>query len=216
MAEPGWYPQDDGSRRYWDGQAWTNQFQEPVTAAESVGARMSWLKTRTALGVGCGVLGLILGSAMAGGGGNDDSLTEKVSSLRAANTDLEADLSKVTESAQADQSEVDEQIADEVAKADAAAKEDQRKAVATAVALEKRKGDLRVRRAKAAAAAAARSLASSAEDSSDSGSSGSGTDPRFNTCGEANDNGYGPYREGADPEYDWYQDRDSDGVVCES
>ncbi|MFG1707863.1 thermonuclease family protein [Nonomuraea sp. M3C6] len=42
-----------------------------------------------------------------------------------------------------------------------------------------------------------------------------GTDPRFRTCGEANDAGYGPYVKGKDPEYDWYQDRDGDGVVCE-
>ena len=42
-----------------------------------------------------------------------------------------------------------------------------------------------------------------------------GNDPRFPTCGAANDAGYGPYRRGADPEYGWYQDRDGDGVVCE-
>jgi hypothetical protein len=41
-------------------------------------------------------------------------------------------------------------------------------------------------------------------------------DPQFGTCGEANDAGYGPYFQGADPEYDWYQDRDGDGAVCES
>jgi len=42
-----------------------------------------------------------------------------------------------------------------------------------------------------------------------------GTDPRFGTCKEAKANGYGPYTEGKDPEYDWYRDADSDGVVCE-
>jgi hypothetical protein len=41
------------------------------------------------------------------------------------------------------------------------------------------------------------------------------TDPRFRTCGAANDAGFGDYVRGVDPEYDWYQDRDSDGVVCE-
>ena len=40
-------------------------------------------------------------------------------------------------------------------------------------------------------------------------------DPRFDTCKEANAAGYGNYREGEDPEYDWYDDRDNDGVVCE-
>lgn len=41
------------------------------------------------------------------------------------------------------------------------------------------------------------------------------TDPQFRTCGEANDNGYGDYQAGVDPEYNWYQDRDNDGWVCE-
>ncbi|KQY56694.1 hypothetical protein ASD30_10290 [Nocardioides sp. Root140] len=42
------------------------------------------------------------------------------------------------------------------------------------------------------------------------------TDPQFGTCGEANDNGYGPYQSGVDTEYGWYDDRDGDGIVCES
>ncbi|MCW2904192.1 MAG: hypothetical protein JWO67_6457 [Streptosporangiaceae bacterium] len=42
------------------------------------------------------------------------------------------------------------------------------------------------------------------------------TDPHFGTCREANAAGYGPYRSGVDPEYDWYTDRDHDGVVCET
>jgi S1-C subfamily serine protease len=40
-------------------------------------------------------------------------------------------------------------------------------------------------------------------------------DPRFQTCREALRNGYGPYYDGVDPEYDWYIDSDSDGIVCE-
>jgi beta-lactam-binding protein with PASTA domain len=41
------------------------------------------------------------------------------------------------------------------------------------------------------------------------------TDPKFGTCGEANANGYGDYQRGVHDEYDWYQDRDGDGRVCE-
>ena len=41
------------------------------------------------------------------------------------------------------------------------------------------------------------------------------TDPQFDTCKDANAAGYGPYVQGQDPEYDWYRDRDGDGVVCE-
>lgn len=44
---------------------------------------------------------------------------------------------------------------------------------------------------------------------------GGGTDPRFGTCGEANAAGYGPYVRGENVEYDWYIDRDKDGVACE-
>ncbi len=43
-----------------------------------------------------------------------------------------------------------------------------------------------------------------------------GTDPRFGTCGEAIEHGYGNYVRGRDREYDWYIDGDSDGVACES
>ncbi len=46
-------------------------------------------------------------------------------------------------------------------------------------------------------------------------SGGAGLDPRFDTCAQANAAGYGPYYKDADPEYDWYQDRDHDGIDCE-
>ena len=44
---------------------------------------------------------------------------------------------------------------------------------------------------------------------------GGGTDPRFDSCGDALDAGYGQYVRGVDLEYDWYRDGDGDGVVCE-
>ncbi|QNN51691.1 excalibur calcium-binding domain-containing protein [Nocardioides mesophilus] len=44
---------------------------------------------------------------------------------------------------------------------------------------------------------------------------GTGLDPQFATCADAIAAGYGPYVQGQDPEYDWYTDGDSDGVVCE-
>jgi hypothetical protein len=42
-----------------------------------------------------------------------------------------------------------------------------------------------------------------------------GLDPRFSTCKEAKAAGYGPYRRGVDPEYQWYRDGDGDGITCE-
>ncbi len=50
---------------------------------------------------------------------------------------------------------------------------------------------------------------------SSGGSGGADLDPRFDYCYQATAAGYGPYFEGTDPEYDWYTDGDSDGVVCE-
>ena len=47
------------------------------------------------------------------------------------------------------------------------------------------------------------------------GSQVAGRDPMFRTCRDAKANGYGPYQEGVDPEYKWYDDRDHDGWVCE-
>lgn len=47
-------------------------------------------------------------------------------------------------------------------------------------------------------------------------SAGSAIDPRFDTCGAANAAGFGPYQRDVDPEYEWYIDRDRDGVACES
>ena len=44
---------------------------------------------------------------------------------------------------------------------------------------------------------------------------GSKLDPQFRTCRAAKAAGYGPYYRGVDPEYDWYVDRDGDGIVCE-
>jgi hypothetical protein len=40
-------------------------------------------------------------------------------------------------------------------------------------------------------------------------------DPRFPSCAQARQSGYGGYVRGQDPEFDWYRDGDQDGVVCE-
>ncbi len=53
------------------------------------------------------------------------------------------------------------------------------------------------------------------QESTAGGSSEDELDPRFRTCGLAKENGFGPYVEGIDPEYEWYRDGDNDGTVCE-
>jgi hypothetical protein len=47
------------------------------------------------------------------------------------------------------------------------------------------------------------------------GTGGGGLDPKFSYCYEAQARGFGPYIRGTDPEYFWYRDGDSDGMVCE-
>lgn len=42
-----------------------------------------------------------------------------------------------------------------------------------------------------------------------------GLDPRFSTCKEAIKHGYGNYKKGVNPEYEWYRDSDGDGIACE-
>jgi hypothetical protein len=44
---------------------------------------------------------------------------------------------------------------------------------------------------------------------------GAGLDRRYPTATEAKAHGLGPYYRGVDPEYAWYRDGDSDGIVCE-
>lgn len=50
---------------------------------------------------------------------------------------------------------------------------------------------------------------------SSSAKSSGRTDPDFGTCAAAKEAGRGPYVRGQDPEYNFYRDGDSDGVVCE-
>ena len=59
------------------------------------------------------------------------------------------------------------------------------------------------------------STGSGSGSASGGGTSSGPLDPRFDTCGEANAAGYGPYSRGQDPEYRWYIDRDRDGLACE-
>ncbi|MGO4255688.1 excalibur calcium-binding domain-containing protein [Marmoricola sp. RAF53] len=216
MADPGWYPQPDGSQRYWDGQVWTEHVQQPTpvpASATKTGA--TWWKSKPAIGVGAGLFGLILGVGMGGSDtGDADALNTRISTLSEQKADLKQEVASLEDDVaakdNASQAAVDDQVAGAVAEANAAAKAAQQRAVAAAVAKERKKADQRV------AAAREEAAANQPRPLTGGGGGGGGTDPHFGTCGEANDNGYGPYTEGVDPEYDWYQDRDGDGVVCES
>ena len=68
---------------------------------------------------------------------------------------------------------------------------------------------------KADVTASANGASSSKGSSSDNSTTKSAADPIFDTCAEAKSRGYGPYYSGQDYEYNFYNDRDRDGVVCE-
>lgn len=216
MADPGWYPQQDGTQRYWDGTAWTNHIEEtavipayvPPSPEPSGAEKSAWFKTRTAIGVGALLIGVGIGGSMAGEDTSQaDDLSKSVASLKATNEELEADVEELSNREPGiSQDEVDQQISDAVKQAEAEAEAKRKESVAKAVAAERRKADARV--------AAAEEESSDDEPLGITGGTG-GTDPRFDTCGDAKAAGYGSYQEGVDPEYDWYQDRDNDGVVCE-
>ncbi len=101
-----------------------------------------------------------------------------------------------------------------IAQVRAQAQANQRKAVSAAKA--QVRAQAKTRQQQAVAAAVSETKADAADDASSPSDTGSGgTDPRFSYCYEANDAGYGSYVQGEDPEYDWYDDNDNDGVVCE-
>jgi len=165
--------------------------------------------TRSKVGVACGVLGLVLGAAVASGdtgeGGSAQSAraADVDSAVDEATASLEQELADSEEALreQAEQAEADLEAARaELATAKREAKVAQRKAVEKAVAAEKS------RQAASQTAPEVNTFAGSPRS----------LDPRFSYCYEANDAGYGPYLRGIDPEYDWYDDRDNDGLVCES
>jgi len=58
-------------------------------------------------------------------------------------------------------------------------------------------------------------VTSSRPSASTPGKSSGGTDRDYGTCRAAKAAGKGPYVRGTDPEYNFYRDADSDGLVCE-
>lgn len=182
------------------------------------GSRPFW--TRTKVGVVTGVVGLLLGVGASGEAPPEDEppavvadpeVEEDLEEALADNAELETTLQEVRDEAADELSATTKQVKKQ-------AKATQRTAVQAAVAKvrseERRKAAVAVQAARTAAAAAAAPAAASAPVPL--ASSGGSTDPRFNYCYEANDAGYGPYYQGQDPEYDWYDDNDGDGIVCET
>lgn len=177
--------------------------------------------SRTKVGVAAGIVGLVLGSAGAASGDDTGSAKkdDKSSSSLAA-ADLNGAVEKATD-------ELEDELEQEQAEAEAAVSDAEQVAAKAKTDAAKAKKDLaafkkqaKVTKAKAVAAAIAAERARQAAVEPPApvpfADTSNDTDPRFSYCYEANDAGYGPYRDGVDPEYDWYDDRDDDGIVCES
>lgn len=168
--------------------------------------------TRTKVGISSGLVGLLIGI---GGGSVEEAPATDIAKAKPDDTAIaalldssEAEVESLEESLEALEAQSDEAVAVAVSEA-----------VAETKAAMKVKKKLAVARVKERERARARELVQDAEQNSvqtfADTESGSNTDPRFDTCGDANDAGYGSYRRGVDAEYDWYDDRDNDGIVCE-
>ena len=165
---------------------------------------MDW-NTKPKIAAAAALVGLLFGVGMGGGSSEDEVAKADADARRLvqkAETDADARVEQAT--ADADQSVADAAQATERATTTA---------VAEAVAAEKAKRQELIDAAVTKAVKKAK--ASAPEPRTLVDTQPASTDPRFDTCGEANAAGYGNYRQGADPEYDWYQDRDGDGSVCE-
>jgi membrane protein involved in colicin uptake len=165
---------------------------------------MNW-NTKPKIATAAAVLGLLVGAGMGGeSGGGDDAQADSDARRLVQKAETEADARVEQATADADQAAADAAQATEQATS---------AAVDEAVAAEKAKRQKLIDAAVSKAVKKAK--ASAPEPRTLVDTKPASTDPRFDTCGAANAAGYGNYRQGADPEYDWYQDRDGDGSVCE-
>jgi hypothetical protein len=156
-APAGWYPQEDGRQRYWDGQQWTEQFapggspnmqQQDAHVPQAVsGSKRPWFKKKRVL-IPAGVIALtIIGSALT----PDDPTTPVAATSSASNA------SDSTATPSNTQKPVDPAAAAAKTKADAEAKA-KAAADAKAAAAAKAKADAAAK-AKAAADAKAKAAA---------------------------------------------------------
>jgi hypothetical protein len=190
--------------------------------------------SRKKVAIGAGLLGALLGLTAGGGGAADadqPSANKQESSTAATSIDVQGQVDEAVAQTRSDMEDAldtkveqvmstmkhklqkQREVADtRLARAESKALAAQRNAVAEAVA----KTRAKARAATAAAVADARAAAlAQAPAPTPVGGSAGGTDPNFDYCYQANAAGYGPYFEGQDPEYQWYDDADHDGAVCE-
>ncbi len=120
MSQPaGWYPQPDGTQRYWDGSQWTShvvpapgQYAPPASSAPSV--KRSWYQKKRVIIPAVAVLAVV-GASIANGGGNKQVATSAAPSITAMQSPASAQPTEPTDEATEEVSEdpSDEEEADE-------------------------------------------------------------------------------------------------------
>jgi len=171
----------------------------PGFVTEAKAKRSRWLG-KTSIGVASGLAGLVIGLASAG-----DTEAAKDEAKAEANKAAQAKIALIRD-------QTDERV--DEAKQEALANEQEAIDEAVTAAVDEEKAR-RSKLIKQAVAEAVKETKADLKTSAEPKTLVSQTDPRFDTCGAANAAGYGNYRRGSDPEYEWYDDRDNDGVVCE-
>lgn len=89
MSQPaGWYPQSDGTQRYWDGSQWTSHVApasapSAPSASPTLSAKRAWYQRKRVIIPAVAVLAL-LGASIANGGGNKQVASPSVPSVSAA------------------------------------------------------------------------------------------------------------------------------------
>src|SRR6476469_10400792 len=171
--------------------------------------------TRAKVGTATGIVGLVIGIAAAPGSADSAQAARKPAPAPAPSVSAADIQAKVDDAVAAAEDRMSSKLATvrsdarqrlaDVRGQSAAA---QRRAVAKAVATAHAQDHAKLVKAVAAAKAAAQAAAPAAAPAAPAAPA---TDPRFNYCYEAVDAGYGPYFQGQDPEYYWYDDADNDG-----
>jgi hypothetical protein len=157
-SPPGWYPDNQGNQRYWDGSAWTEHVQganpsgftaanapqaqpateaqgpgDPGTYAAAVKASRPWYKKKR-WWLAIAVIVLIAGSALGGGGGagDDSPAASETNKSSDGQSNRDADTDDADAKAKADAEAENKADADAEAKAVAKAKAAKAKAAAAA------------------------------------------------------------------------------------